>query len=160
MMKIAKLVCASLCLIGALAWAASTPAQTLERGEIRGTTFDQSHSAVPKVTVTLSNPSTGYKRSVDSDSDGIYTFAQVPPGVYSIRAELPNSNFGAVEVKEVELHVGGSITLDITMPIKGQTTTIEVSSSTAVEAPTAGISQLLNSQSVSNLPLLSQDYRD
>jgi carboxypeptidase family protein len=159
-MKIAKLVCGTLCLIVALAWGISTPAQTFERGEIRGTTFDQSHSAVPKVTVTLSNPSTGYKRSVDSDSDGIYTFAQVPPGVYTIMAELPNSNFGSVTIKDIELHVGASITLDITMPIKTQTTTVEVSASTAVEAPTAGISQLLNSQSVQNLPLLTNDYRD
>jgi hypothetical protein len=157
-MKAFKLVCLSMLLIGVLAWAHAVSAQTLQQGEISGTVYDTSHSVVPKATVTLSNASTGYRRSVMSDGSGGYVFAQVPPGTYTLMAE--QSNFATITIKDMEVHVGGSITLDVTLPIKGQAQTIEVSATSAVETPTAGISQLLNAQNVANLPLNGSDYRD
>lgn len=157
-MRVLKAAGVILGLVSMLLWAVPAPAQTLERGEIRGTIYDPSHSVVPKVNVTLSSASTGFKRTVQSDSDGIYAFEQIPPGEYTLTAEA--SNFAIVKVEDIELHVGASVTLDLSMQLMSQTKTVEVSATTAVETPTAGISQLINAQSVANLPFPGRDYRD
>ncbi len=157
-MNKSKLLVLCVFLCACMGFALSVSGQTLQQGEISGTVYDASHSVVPKATVTLSNSSTGFKRTVQSDAAGLYVLAQVPPGTYTLVAEA--ANFAAITITDIEVHVGGSISLDVTLPVKGQAQTIEVSASSAVETPTAGISQLLNAQNVANLPLNGSDYRD
>src|SRR5207249_6680552 len=84
---------------------------------------------------------------------------QVPAGEYQITAE--SAGFAPTSVNHAELHVGAGINVDIVLQLKGQTQTIEVvSAARPVETTTTGISQLINSQSVVNLPLSGRDYRD
>src|ERR1022692_5058012 len=78
-----------------LAWlltAASTFcfAQTLERGAVHGTVYDTSHAVVATAKVTLANPSTGFRREMQTTGDGGYDFEAVPPGEYTLVAEAPN----------------------------------------------------------------------
>ncbi len=143
----------------ALGVAASVWGQTLERGEIHGTVYDPNHGMVPKAHVTLHSPSTGFQRTVEAGANGSFVFAQVPAGEYQITAEF--AGFAPTKVSPIDLHVGESLTVDVTLQLKGQTQTVEVSASVApVETTTTGISQLINSQSVANLPLAGRDYRD
>jgi hypothetical protein len=154
-----KAIGLALCLLGALAWATGAYAQTLERGEIHGTTYDASHAPVPKAKVTLSNPSTGYQRTIVSGDDGSFDFLQIPAGVYILTAE--HENLATTKVTEIELNVGSSLVVDINMPLKSQQQTVTVSATNAeAETAAAGVSQLLNAQSVTNLPFPGRDYRD
>ncbi|HEV3253318.1 MAG TPA: carboxypeptidase regulatory-like domain-containing protein [Candidatus Acidoferrales bacterium] len=158
-MRMLKAMGLALCLLGALAWATGAYAQTLERGEIHGTTYDASHAPVPKAKVTLSNPSTGYQRTIVSGDDGSFDFLQIPAGVYVLTAE--HENLATTKVTEIELNVGSSLVVDIAMPLKSQQQTVTVSATNAeVETPTAGVTQLLNAQSVNSLPFPGRDYRD
>src|SRR5208337_2435913 len=87
-MKAFKGVLLVLAIVGWLFGAVRANGQTFERGEIRGFVFDSSHSIVPKANVTISNPSTGYKREVQTDeTTGAYDFPALLPRVYKIRAE-------------------------------------------------------------------------
>lgn len=154
-MRIVKVAC----LLFVLFWTITALAQTLERGEIHGTIFDPNHAVVPKARVTLSSPATGFKRSVEADDSGSYVFAQIPAGEYQLTAEF--AGFAPTKITHVELNVGASINMDITLQLRGQTQVVEVSAAGApVETTTTGISQLINSQSVANLPLSGRDYRD
>jgi hypothetical protein len=58
--------------------------------------------------------------------------------------------------------VGASVDLDITLAVKGATEQVEVTATAvAVDTTSPGVTQLLNVQSVSNLPLSGRrDYRD
>ncbi|MGA7222468.1 MAG: carboxypeptidase regulatory-like domain-containing protein [Candidatus Acidiferrales bacterium] len=140
--------------------APSATAQSLERGEIRGVVYDSSHGLVVGATVTISNPSTGYKRELTADTTGSYDFAQLLPGVYKIQAEAPG--FAATEITDVHIDIGASLNLDITLPVKGQTQTVVVSAESTgpVDTATAGINQVINQKDLETLPLSGRDYRD
>jgi hypothetical protein len=160
MMKILSAICCAFALVLALGAISSTHAQNLQRGEIRGFVYDSTHSIVPKAKVTVSNPSTGYKREVESDETGSYSFPQLLPGVYRIRAEA--AGFAATEVTDITVDIGASLELNVTLPVKGQTTTVTVSASETgpVDTTTAGINQVINEKDISDLPLSGRDYRD
>ncbi len=135
-------------------------AQTLETGVIHGTITDKTHAVVPGANVTLRNPSTGIRRALTAGPSGDFDFAALPPGEYRLTAE--SSGFAVTSVKGIELNIGSSVTIDIEMPLKTQATTVEVSAANGevVDTSTAGITQLLNSTSVENLPFPGRDYRD
>jgi hypothetical protein len=135
-------------------------AQNTQNGAIRGTVFDTSHASVATAKLTLTNPSTGIRRELPVEADGTYSFDNVAPGEYTIVAVA--DGFAVTTVKQIVVNVGASLQLDITMPLKTQSQSIEVtaSSGAVVDTTTAGITQLLNSTSVENLPFPGRDYRD
>jgi hypothetical protein len=159
-MKIWKSVFLALAVLGLLVTAAGVNAQNLERGAIRGFIYDSTHSVVPNAKVTISNPSTGYKHEVKTDSGGTYAFDDLLPGVYRVRAEA--EGFAATEVTDITVQIGASLDLNVTLPVKGQTQTVTVSASALgpVDTTTAGINQVINEKDVEDLPLSGRDYRD
>ncbi len=158
-MRIRTLVLCCAAMVCLLLAPLAAHAQTLDRGAIHGTVTDKSHAVVPGAKVTLTNPSTGIRRELVAGASGDYDFEAVPPGEYTIVAE--SAGFAVTTVKGIELNIGSSITIDIEMPLKSQATTVEVTASgAAVDTSTAGITQLLDSKSVENLPFPGRDYRD
>src|SRR4051812_12226100 len=118
---------------------------------VHGTVMDPKGAVIPGATVTLVNSAVGYKRDVTSGPDGAYQVLQVPPGTYDISADA--KNVGHVDVKGVRLLVNQPTTLNLTMQLAGQTTTIEVRG----EAPTvntqdATIGHAFNNQQIMSLP--------
>ena len=57
-------------------------------GEITGRVIDSAGLGVPGATVTALNDATGLTRSVVTGAEGDYTIAQLPPGTYTVTAEL------------------------------------------------------------------------
>jgi hypothetical protein len=156
-MRIFKVICFTLAL--ALVPSLISRAQTLERGAISGTVYDASHAGVPGAKVALTNPSTGIRRELTTQADGSYDFENVSPGEYTLTVEA--ANFATTAVKQVVVNVGAAVRMDVTLQLKAQSQTVEVTATAEeVEAPTAGISQLLNQISVQNLPFPGRDYRD
>ena len=72
-------------LVVALLWPAAGGAQSLDRGEIRGTVYDTTKAAIPNVDLTLRNDATGFERMTQANEAGAYVFPQVPPGLYRSR---------------------------------------------------------------------------
>jgi hypothetical protein len=133
--------------------------QTLQRGEIRGFVYDTTHSLVPGSKVTISNSSTGYKREFTTDETGSYDFPQLLPGVYQIKAEA--AGFAPITLTDINVEIGASLALDVTLPVKGQTQSVTVTAAIgAVDATTAGINQVINEKNINDLPLSGRDYRD
>ena len=159
-MKLWKAVFVALVLLCMAVAAGITNAQTLQRGEIRGFVYDSSHALVPGAKVTISNPSTGYKREQDTDQSGTYDFADLIPGVYKIHVEA--SGFAASEITDIHVEIAASLQLDVTLPVKGQTQTVTVSAeaTAAIDTSTAGINQVINEKNLEDLPLSGRDYRD
>jgi hypothetical protein len=118
---------------------------------VHGTVQDPKGGVIPGATVHLGSAATGYKRDVTSGPDGAYQILQIPPGTYDVTADA--KNVGKVEVKGVRLLVNQPTTLDLTVQLAGQTTTIEVRG----EAPTvntqdATIGHAFNTQQIMSLP--------
>src|SRR5579872_6783741 len=56
---------------------------------IVGTVVDQSGGALPGATITVTNQQTGSKRSAKADESGRFSFPQLQPGAYAVKAEAP-----------------------------------------------------------------------
>jgi Carboxypeptidase regulatory-like domain len=159
-MKTWKAVFLAVVLVGTLVAGMGTSAQEMQRGSVRGFVYDTTHSVVPNAKVTISNSSTGYQREFTTDATGLYAFDQLLVGVYQIKAEA--TGFAAITITDVNVSIGSSQALDITLPVKGQSQTITVSAAAngPVDTSTAGINQVINQLNVETLPLSGRDYRD
>ncbi len=153
-------VVAIVSLAGLLLAPAPAAAQNLEKGAVRGTVFDTTHAVVPNAKLTLTNPSTGIRRELKSQGDGSYDFENISPGEYTLVAEA--DGFAVTTVKGIVVNVGASLNYDVVMPLKTsqQSITVTADAGAIVDTSTAGITQLLNSTSVENLPFPGRDYRD
>src|SRR5882724_2753385 len=151
---------AILALLVLLLAALGTSAQTLDRGAVHGFVYDASGSAIPGVKVTLTSPATGLKREITTNADGGYDFEALTPGQYILVFE--SENFATYTVKQIVITIGSSIALDAHMKLKTaeQSITVTAEAAGAVDTTTAGITQLLDSKSLDNLPFPGRDYRD
>lgn len=135
-------------------------AQTLERGAIRGFVYDATGAAVPGAKVTLTISATGLKRDLTTNADGGYDFESLTPGEYTLVFEAPG--FATYTVKQIVVSVGSSLSLDAHLTVKAaeQSVTVTAEDIGVVDTSTAGISQLLDTTSLQDLPFPGRDYRD
>ena len=65
---------------------------------LRGKVADAQGGALPGVTVVLANTETAFNRQVVTDEAGSYSLLQVPPGPYTITAELPGFQTASAKI--------------------------------------------------------------
>jgi len=96
-------------------------AQTLT-GTITGKVTDEQGGVLPGVTVTLTGR-TGSQTQV-TDAEGVYRFIGLPPGTYSVKAEL--QGFRTKEQQDLALTVGRTIDTPLALAVGGLTETVDV----------------------------------
>lgn len=64
-------------------------AQSATTGALRGNVVDPTGAAVPGVTVTLANPTTGQTQTTVTNANGLYGFALLAPGTYDVDFSMP-----------------------------------------------------------------------
>ncbi|MBO0862644.1 MAG: carboxypeptidase regulatory-like domain-containing protein, partial [Chloracidobacterium sp.] len=69
----------------------------------QGSVTDQSGATISGVKITLRNQATGLERVVQTDNDGNYQAAALPPGIYRIEAQA--QGFGPQAVNDLSLEV-------------------------------------------------------
>ncbi len=84
-MRLLRNVCVLLLFV--LSGMASLYAQAVN-ATLVGTVTDTSGAVVANAQVTITETQTGVSRSGESNTSGNYTFANIPPGVYSVAVEL------------------------------------------------------------------------
>src|SRR5688572_2364767 len=90
--------CCRILLVTVLALVIGTSAFAQATSSLRGKVADAQGGALPGVTVVLANPETGFSREVVTDETGSYSLLQVPPGSYTISAELPGFQSAGAKV--------------------------------------------------------------
>jgi hypothetical protein len=127
------------------------------QGEITGRASDASGAGVPSATITLTNTSTNAVRQTQSGNDGFYNFPTVPPGVYDVKIEHPG--FKTTTSNNVEVQVQQSVRLDLTLQVGQVTESVEVSASAELlQADNATVGTVIESKSISELPLNGRQY--
>src|SRR5580704_1569063 len=63
------------------------PAQAQTTAQLTGTVQDASGAVLPDAQVTLIDEATGIKHTLHTNRDGLYVFAALVPGSYSVKAE-------------------------------------------------------------------------
>jgi len=96
--------------------------------ELRGRVVDGQDAGIPGVTILVTNEATGVYRQSVSTADGSYFITAIPPGTYTLAAEL--SGFAKYSRKGVRLDLGRTTTLEIPLSPGGVTETITVTADT------------------------------
>ena len=136
---------------GAMFVAPAVAAQTTN-GVIAGTVGDAQGGVLPGVTVTTRNAETGLTRSVVTEADGRYRIAALPPGRYTLRAEL--QGFGSVEVTEITVNIGAELVRDVTLQVQGVQESVSVTAEApVVETTRTGVSGVVTQEQMQMLPL-------
>ena len=94
--------------------APSATAQT-GQGSLRGSVKDEQGGALPGVTVTATSPALIRPETAVTDAEGGYRLINLPPGTYTLAAEL--SGFANYRREDVLLRAGATFQVDIVMKI-------------------------------------------
>ena len=149
-MLIRKAVGLSLVVAGYLATASGLYAQTL--GTVAGVVRDPSDAVLPGVSVEASSPALIEKtRSVVTDGRGQFSIVNLPPGTYDVSFTL--TGFSAVNRRAIEVSVGVTVTINVTMRVGAVAETVTVTGETpVVDLQSSAQTTVANARAFKELP--------
>jgi hypothetical protein len=123
---------------------------------LRGTVFDPKGAVVSGATITITNPATGFSRTMRSDGQGNYQFLELPPAKYDLTANA--ASFAILKQIGIELQVATPATLNVTMQVTGGTVTVEVASTAPlVNTQDATMGHAFGADQIADLPFEGRD---
>jgi len=139
-----------------LSLALSVSASGQAVSELNGTIVDSSQALLPGVTVTMTEETTGFSRTLESNDRGRFVAIAVTPGRYTIKAEL--SGFQTQTRSGVTISVGQAVTLNFTMPVGQLTDQVVVTGEAPLIEPTqTQIGANMSQQDIENLPMQGRE---
>jgi Carboxypeptidase regulatory-like domain len=121
------------------------------RSEISGTVRDSGNAVLPGAAVTVTNEDTGLQRSAVTSGDGTFIIPTLPPGTYTLKAEL--QGFQAHTRKGLVVNVGQELSLNLTLQIGGLAESVTVTAqSPIVETTSSRIGTNVTSSEIDGLP--------
>ncbi|MCU1310001.1 MAG: hypothetical protein JWO20_1126 [Candidatus Angelobacter sp.] len=154
MKRIVNLACAILAM---LMLVMSAMAQNTSSADLHGTVKDPSGAAVPNATITVRDDSRNIERTVQSNGQGEYLFALLPPGNYTMTVQ--GAGFAKLTAKDVRLTIGQSAELPIGLKLASSSTDVTVSAAgELVETSRTAVSNTIDQQRIENLPINERSY--
>lgn len=121
-------------------------------GTLAGTVLDPAGAVVPAAKISVINTQTGLKRDGESGTDGNFVFPLLPVGAYRVTVEA--GGFGPFEQKGIQLAADQSATVVIHLQLGSTSQSVEITAGAAmVETRSGALSQVVNQQKISELPL-------
>jgi outer membrane receptor protein involved in Fe transport len=119
-------------------------------GTITGRATDAQALAVPGATVTLTGPQG--TQTATTDGQGRFTFPYVTPGTYTIRVEL--TGFNAVERKDINVSLGQTVDLPLTMTVGALSETVDVTAtSPLIDRTSTTTGAVISSELLERIPV-------
>jgi hypothetical protein len=126
---------------------------------LSGLVTDPSGAVVPNAQVTIHSLATGLDRQVTTDSAGLYTVPSLEPGDYQVQAKA--SGFSLYTVKKVTLDVDQRVTVNMALAVSSAGETIQVESTASqIETQTMTVGQVIDKNTVQNIPLNGRHFLD
>jgi hypothetical protein len=142
----------ALLFVGAILCVVTTAVAQDPRGSIRGRVSDSSSAFVPGATVSAVNVATGVRAEAQTNQDGMYSIPFLPPGVYTLNAEL--SGFSPWSRADVQVRVSETTELNITMTVGAVSERVEVKAGTPLlDTASASLGQVMDSRRIQELPI-------
>jgi hypothetical protein len=134
--------------------AGTARAQLAGTGSIQGTITDATGAVIPNAKVTLTNESTQVSRGSVTSGGGVYDFANLDPGTYTVSVSAPG--FETYTQTHNVLEVGSSFSINVKMTIGAQEQKVEVTASAlALQTEDASFKQTIDAQDITEMPLNS-----
>ena len=126
-------------------------------GNITGLVRDEQGAAIPGVTVTATNPSTGFSRTVTTEGNGEYRITALPVGVYDVKVEL--SGFQTIDRKAIIVNVGQQVDLDFSLRVAGVEESITVTGeSPLIQTSDSAVGAVVDVGRIESLPLNGRQF--
>src|SRR5579863_230739 len=93
---------------------------------ISGTVTDPTGAVVPKATVEIHNPVSGYDRTATTDTSGNFSFSNIPFNPYHLTVSLPGFNS---YVQDVDVKSSVPTNLKISLSLAGASSSVTVEAS-------------------------------
>jgi hypothetical protein len=113
--------------LGLFILVAALHAQSIGSGTVSGAVTDPSNAVVSGAEVTLANAISGYTQTVTSGESGQFRFSNVPENHYELIASSPGL---APATQHVEVRSSVPITVNLTLKVGAESTSISVHAST------------------------------
>ena len=149
--------CAALACLCFLLLQAPCALAQVDQGSITGVVSDQSGAVVSNAKVTLLNTDQGLTLETTADNSGVYTFSPVRIGHYSITVTAPG--FSTTTQQNLIVNVSQNLRVNIELKPGSATQTVEVTAAPPqLQTEDASTGQVVNEQSVNNLPLNGRNF--
>src|SRR5438132_10716026 len=124
---------------------------------LNATVTDPQGAAIANAKVILLSQATGESRETTSSDRGFYTFANVPPGDYTLKVESPT--FAPAELKDIRLEVGRASTVDVKLAVGkvGQMVTVQAEEA-MVQRTQSEVQGIVTAGTIENIPLNGRNF--
>src|SRR5215475_1644431 len=127
--------------------------------QLNGTVRDSTGSVVANASVSLRNPDTNRTYMSTSDASGYYILPNLPPGSYQLNVTY--TGFEPYAQSSIQVRVGQTATLDVTLSVQGRRETVEVTSEApAIEPTRTELSNVIETKQIANLPISGRLFTD
>src|SRR6266478_4359742 len=149
-----------ICALALIILLIATTVSASPTGSIAGFVKDPSGAAITGAKLTLTNQSTNAKLEAVSDTNGGFQFLQLAPAVYSLVVE--SQGFKKVTEQSIVVQVDQITHLDVALQIGSVTQIVEVTSTMTplLETDRSTLSNVVDSQVISSMPLNARQYLD
>src|SRR5947209_4431711 len=121
-------------------------------GSISGRVQDPSGGLIGGAHVRATNTATGVSATADSNQDGLYSIPQLPPGAYTLTAEM--SGFKKIERPGIEVRVNDRLNVELQLELGSNSESVEVTAATPLlESSNASMGQVVDERRIKDLPL-------
>jgi hypothetical protein len=127
------------------------------KGTITGTVTDPSGAVVRNARITILNEATNAVRDAETNDDGDFTVALLPPGRYRVAAE--SAGFRRSIFNDVTVDVDQTVRVDFALEVGAPTEEVRVKDTPpAIQTDTSTLGQVLNNRLVQELPLNGRNF--
>jgi len=133
------------------------PQASLVSAALDGSVSDSSGGRIPGARVTVREVSTHQTREASTAADGSFHIAELPPGTYEVSASQPG--FGLYRHAGVNLALGSTVRLDITLQSESVTTQVTVTAQPpAIDPAQTSVATAIDTERIEELPVESRNY--
>ncbi|MYC81317.1 MAG: TonB-dependent receptor [Acidobacteria bacterium] len=150
-MRSARIHLSFLTLLAAMVLAA--PSARAQSSSLSGVVTDETGGILPDAEITVINEANNVQRTVLSNEEGLYVFAQLPPGSYNLSATQPG--FNSVTIEGITLLVNTNLELSVVFDTVATLTRSITVSATAPQLNTtdASVGNAFGTKPIRQLPL-------
>ncbi|MGA2200815.1 MAG: TonB-dependent receptor [Terriglobales bacterium] len=124
-------------------------------GTVSGVLTDPMGAVIQGAKVTLLDQDKGYKFSATSDNAGRYLFVSIPPGLYSVTAEM--QGFEKTVRTHIKLNVTENATANLTLKVASATQNVEVrAQAQTIATEDAVTGEVIDRRAINDLPLVDR----
>jgi Carboxypeptidase regulatory-like domain len=127
-------------------------AQTAGTGSIQGVVTDATGAVIPNATVVATSVATEVKHTAVTTGEGLYSFPNIQIGLYTLEATA--AGFQGYKQSNIDLEVGSSISVKVTMRVGRADQSVEVQATgLALQTEDSSFKQTIDQRTLTELPL-------